>query len=64
MCFAAFPLQNEEGIIDLREFVISLSVVCRPSKTLETIQLAFKASSSFLLHRCFYEKNKVTCNLI
>lgn len=39
--------QNEEGAIDLREYVIALSVVCRPSKTLETIQLAFEASSNF-----------------
>ncbi|KYO34645.1 lysophosphatidylcholine acyltransferase 1 [Alligator mississippiensis] len=43
--FALFD-ENEEGIIDLREFVISLSVVCRPSKTLETIQLAFKMYQS------------------
>uniref|UniRef100_A0A8C5Q7M2 Lysophosphatidylcholine acyltransferase 1 n=1 Tax=Leptobrachium leishanense TaxID=445787 RepID=A0A8C5Q7M2_9ANUR len=39
--FALFD-EDEEGAIDLREYVIALSVVCRPSKTLDTIQLAFK----------------------
>ncbi|XP_053570552.1 lysophosphatidylcholine acyltransferase 1 [Bombina bombina] len=38
--------ENEKGTIDLREYVIALSVVCRPSKTLETIQLAFKMYQS------------------
>ncbi|KAI1901904.1 hypothetical protein AGOR_G00039230, partial [Albula goreensis] len=31
----------EDGTMDIREYVIALSVVCRPSKTLETIKLAF-----------------------
>ncbi|XP_040287239.1 lysophosphatidylcholine acyltransferase 1 isoform X1 [Bufo bufo] len=43
--FALFD-ENEEGVIDLREYVIALSVVCRPSKTLETIQLAFEMYQS------------------
>ncbi|KAM7175659.1 lysophosphatidylcholine acyltransferase 1 isoform 3-T3 [Macrochelys suwanniensis] len=43
--FALF-VENEDGIIDLREYVTALSVVCRPSKTLETIQLAFKMYES------------------
>ncbi|XP_053330912.1 lysophosphatidylcholine acyltransferase 1-like [Spea bombifrons] len=43
--FALFD-ENDEGAIDLREYVIALSVVCRPSKTLETIQLAFKMYES------------------
>ncbi|OCT74383.1 lysophosphatidylcholine acyltransferase 1 isoform X2 [Xenopus laevis] len=43
--FALFD-ENEEGTIDLREYVIALSVVCRPSKTLETIELAFKMYQS------------------
>ncbi|KAM4705352.1 lysophosphatidylcholine acyltransferase 1 [Rhinophrynus dorsalis] len=43
--FALFD-ENEEGVIDLREYVIALSVVCRPSKTLETIRLAFKMYQS------------------
>uniref|UniRef100_A0A8B9IVF8 Lysophosphatidylcholine acyltransferase 1 n=1 Tax=Amazona collaria TaxID=241587 RepID=A0A8B9IVF8_9PSIT len=43
--FALFD-ENEEGIIDIREFVIALSVVCKPSKTLETIQLAFQMYQS------------------
>ncbi|NXR06694.1 PCAT1 acyltransferase, partial [Semnornis frantzii] len=38
--------ENEDGIIDIREFVIALSVVCKPSKTLETIQLAFQLYQS------------------
>ncbi|XP_074061359.1 lysophosphatidylcholine acyltransferase 1 [Macrotis lagotis] len=38
--------EDESGKIDLREFVIALSVVCRPSKTLETIHLAFKMYES------------------
>ncbi|XP_072267975.1 lysophosphatidylcholine acyltransferase 1 [Pyxicephalus adspersus] len=43
--FALFD-ENEEGAIDLREYVIALSVVCRPSKTLDTIQLAFEMYQS------------------
>ncbi|XP_062424484.1 LOW QUALITY PROTEIN: lysophosphatidylcholine acyltransferase 1 [Rhea pennata] len=43
--FALFD-ENECGIIDIREFVIALSVVCKPSKTLETIQLAFQLYQS------------------
>ncbi|XP_053914626.1 lysophosphatidylcholine acyltransferase 1 isoform X2 [Cuculus canorus] len=43
--FALFD-ESEDGIIDLREFVIALSVVCKPSKTLETIQLAFQLYQS------------------
>ncbi|CAJ0950505.1 unnamed protein product [Ranitomeya imitator] len=38
--------ENEESVIDLREYVIALSVVCKPSKTLETIQLAFEMYQS------------------
>ncbi|KAM6224863.1 lysophosphatidylcholine acyltransferase 1 [Rhynchocyon petersi] len=38
--------ESGEGTMDLREYVIALSVVCRPSKTLDTIQLAFKMYSS------------------
>uniref|UniRef100_A0ACB8EBL4 Lysophosphatidylcholine acyltransferase 1 n=1 Tax=Sphaerodactylus townsendi TaxID=933632 RepID=A0ACB8EBL4_9SAUR len=45
--FALFD-EKESGLIDLREYVTALSVVCRPSKTLQTIHLAFKASSSFI----------------
>uniref|UniRef100_A0A8C9R5M6 Lysophosphatidylcholine acyltransferase 1 n=1 Tax=Scleropages formosus TaxID=113540 RepID=A0A8C9R5M6_SCLFO len=37
-----FALFDEEGEVDAREYVIALSVVCRPSKTLDTIKLAFK----------------------
>lgn len=43
--FALFD-EDESGKIDLREYIIALSVVCRPSKTLETIQLAFKMYES------------------
>uniref|UniRef100_A0A8C3B575 EF-hand domain-containing protein n=1 Tax=Cairina moschata TaxID=8855 RepID=A0A8C3B575_CAIMO len=43
--FALFD-ENEDGVIDVREFVIALSVVCKPSKTLETIQLAFQLYQS------------------
>ncbi|KAA0702896.1 Lysophosphatidylcholine acyltransferase 1 [Triplophysa tibetana] len=39
--FALFD-EDEDGSIDIREFVIAFSVVCRPAKTMETIQLAFK----------------------
>lgn len=38
----SFFLQRDENYIDVREYVIALSVVCRPAKTLETIKLAFK----------------------
>ncbi|XP_076008840.1 lysophosphatidylcholine acyltransferase 1 [Genypterus blacodes] len=34
--------EHEENCIDIREYVIALSVVCRPAKTLETMKLAFK----------------------
>lgn len=34
--------ENEDGSIDVREFVIAFSVVCRPAKTLDTIRLAFR----------------------
>uniref|UniRef100_A0AAY4EQ78 Phospholipid/glycerol acyltransferase domain-containing protein n=1 Tax=Denticeps clupeoides TaxID=299321 RepID=A0AAY4EQ78_9TELE len=37
-----FALFDENGIMDVREFVIALSVVCQPAKTLETIKLAFE----------------------
>ncbi|XP_009994795.1 PREDICTED: lysophosphatidylcholine acyltransferase 1 [Chaetura pelagica] len=43
--FALFD-ENEDGVIDIREFVIALSVVCKPSKTLETLQLAFQLYQS------------------
>uniref|UniRef100_A0AAA9S1N6 Lysophosphatidylcholine acyltransferase 1 n=1 Tax=Bos taurus TaxID=9913 RepID=A0AAA9S1N6_BOVIN len=33
------------GEVDLREYVVALSVVCRPARTLDTIQLAFKPTS-------------------
>ncbi|KAF7664363.1 hypothetical protein LDENG_00179090 [Lucifuga dentata] len=39
--FALFD-EHEENFIDVREYVIALSVVCRPAKTLETMKLAFK----------------------
>lgn len=38
-------LQRDENFIDVREYVIALSVVCRPAKTLETMKLAFKVRS-------------------
>ncbi|KAB0347664.1 hypothetical protein FD754_012521, partial [Muntiacus muntjak] len=34
------------GEVDLREYVVALSVVCRPARTLDTIQLAFKMYGS------------------
>ncbi|XP_077860721.1 lysophosphatidylcholine acyltransferase 1 isoform X1 [Macaca mulatta] len=34
--------QSGSGQVDLRECVVALSVVCRPARTLDTIQLAFK----------------------
>lgn len=40
---ASLP-QSGGGRIDLREYVVALSVVCRPARTLDTVQLAFKAS--------------------
>ncbi|KAM4875830.1 lysophosphatidylcholine acyltransferase 1 [Thomomys bottae] len=43
-----FSLFDESGggKMDLREYVVALSVVCRPSRTLDTIQLAFKMYGS------------------
>uniref|UniRef100_A0A8D2J7Q8 Lysophosphatidylcholine acyltransferase 1 n=2 Tax=Varanus komodoensis TaxID=61221 RepID=A0A8D2J7Q8_VARKO len=43
--FALFD-EKEEGLIDLREYVTAFSVVCRPSQTLQTIQLAFQMYQS------------------
>ncbi|XP_074843996.1 lysophosphatidylcholine acyltransferase 1 isoform X2 [Carettochelys insculpta] len=43
--FALF-VENEDDVIDVREYVTALSVVCRPSKTLETMKLAFKMYQS------------------
>uniref|UniRef100_A0AAZ3PXI1 EF-hand domain-containing protein n=1 Tax=Oncorhynchus tshawytscha TaxID=74940 RepID=A0AAZ3PXI1_ONCTS len=34
--------EQEDNMIDIREYVIALSVVCRPAKTLETMKLAFR----------------------
>uniref|UniRef100_A0A2K5DGA0 Lysophosphatidylcholine acyltransferase 1 n=1 Tax=Aotus nancymaae TaxID=37293 RepID=A0A2K5DGA0_AOTNA len=34
--------ESGRGKVDLRECVVALSVVCRPARTLDTIQLAFK----------------------
>uniref|UniRef100_A0A3Q1JV79 Phospholipid/glycerol acyltransferase domain-containing protein n=1 Tax=Anabas testudineus TaxID=64144 RepID=A0A3Q1JV79_ANATE len=39
--FALFD-EHEDSCMDIREYVIALSVVCRPAKTLETMKLAFK----------------------
>ncbi|XP_020038609.1 lysophosphatidylcholine acyltransferase 1 [Castor canadensis] len=43
-----FSLFDESagGKMDLREYVVALSVVCRPSQTLDTIQLAFQMYGS------------------
>uniref|UniRef100_A0A3B4DFH6 Phospholipid/glycerol acyltransferase domain-containing protein n=1 Tax=Pygocentrus nattereri TaxID=42514 RepID=A0A3B4DFH6_PYGNA len=37
-----FALFEEHGQMDVREYVIALSVVCRPFRHLDTIQLAFR----------------------
>ncbi|XP_051999239.1 lysophosphatidylcholine acyltransferase 1-like [Xyrauchen texanus] len=34
--------ESADGSMDIREFVIAFSVVCRPAKTLDTMKLAFK----------------------
>ncbi|XP_076972922.1 lysophosphatidylcholine acyltransferase 1 isoform X2 [Tamandua tetradactyla] len=34
--------ESGDGRMDLRQYVLALSVVCRPSKTLDTVRLAFK----------------------
>lgn len=39
--------QKGGGEMDMREYVVALSVVCRPSQTLDTIRLAFKVSVAF-----------------
>lgn len=40
-----FGLQNGDGTIDFREYVIGLSILCNPANTEETIRMAFKVSS-------------------
>ncbi|XP_076864589.1 lysophosphatidylcholine acyltransferase 1 [Brachyhypopomus gauderio] len=37
-----FALFEEHGQMDVREFVIALSIICRPFQHLETLQLAFR----------------------
>ncbi|KAI4890535.1 hypothetical protein NFI96_019232, partial [Prochilodus magdalenae] len=37
-----FALFEEHGQMDVREYIIALSVVCRPFRYLDTIQLAFR----------------------
>uniref|UniRef100_A0AAQ4RAP3 EF-hand domain-containing protein n=1 Tax=Gasterosteus aculeatus aculeatus TaxID=481459 RepID=A0AAQ4RAP3_GASAC len=39
--FALFD-EHEDNCMDIREYVIALSVICRPAKALETMKLAFK----------------------
>lgn len=51
-CECVSLLQSGGGEIDLREYVVALSVVCRPSQTLATIQLAFKVSGLLEWHLC------------
>ncbi|XP_014404077.1 PREDICTED: lysophosphatidylcholine acyltransferase 1 isoform X1 [Myotis brandtii] len=48
-----FSLFDESGSgeMDPREYVVALSVVCRPAQTLDTIQLAFKPTSAGLQKR-------------
>ncbi|XP_047708924.1 lysophosphatidylcholine acyltransferase 1 [Prionailurus viverrinus] len=38
--------ESGDGTMDPREYVVALSVVCRPSRTLDTIQLAFRMYGS------------------
>ncbi|XP_037654752.1 lysophosphatidylcholine acyltransferase 1 isoform X2 [Choloepus didactylus] len=38
--------ESSDGRVDPRQYVIALSVVCRPSQTLDTIRLAFKMYES------------------
>lgn len=38
--------EHEENRIDVREYVIALSVACRPAKTMDTLKLAFKLMES------------------
>uniref|UniRef100_A0A8C6UR83 Lysophosphatidylcholine acyltransferase 1 n=1 Tax=Neogobius melanostomus TaxID=47308 RepID=A0A8C6UR83_9GOBI len=43
--FALFD-EHEDNRIDVREYVIALSVACRPAKTMDTLKLAFKMFES------------------
>uniref|UniRef100_A0AAV2MBN0 EF-hand domain-containing protein n=1 Tax=Knipowitschia caucasica TaxID=637954 RepID=A0AAV2MBN0_KNICA len=43
--FALFD-EHEDNCIDVREYLIALSVACRPAKTMETLKLAFKLFES------------------
>lgn len=43
--FALFD-EHEDNCIDVREYVIALSVACRPAKTMDTLKLAFKMFES------------------
>ncbi|KAJ7414299.1 hypothetical protein WISP_84907 [Willisornis vidua] len=63
--FALFD-ENDDGVIDIREFVIALSVVCKPSKTLETIQLAFQDFDRLerLMERNLTRFNKDKCKVM
>lgn len=43
--FALFD-EHEDNRIDVREYVVALSVACRPAKTMDTLKLAFKMFES------------------
>lgn len=43
--FALFD-EHEDNLIDVREYVVALSVACRPAKTMDTLKLAFKMFES------------------
>lgn len=59
----SFFLQRDENYIDVREYVIALSVVCRPAKTLETIKLAFKVCYFDFFSKCYLTSGYVClCN--
>ncbi|KAF7668045.1 hypothetical protein LDENG_00035420 [Lucifuga dentata] len=42
----SFFHQDEDGRIDVRQYVTALSTVCRPSEPLQTLKLAFKIYGS------------------
>lgn len=46
------PVQNGDGTIDFREYVIGVTILCRPANTEDVLRMAFQVLG-FLSRHCF-----------